>query len=108
MSVITLTFVEHDGTEHTVSAAENQSLMQAAVDNCVPGIDADCGGGCACGTCHVKIPAPLEQSLASMAADEEHMLRLTPERDASSRLACQIEVTRELDGAVVFLPEFQM
>ena len=108
MSVVTLTFVEHDGTEHTVQATDDQSLMQAAVANCVPGIDADCGGGCACGTCHVKIPAPFEQSLASMAGDEEHMLRLTPERDANSRLACQIEVTRELDGAVVFLPEFQM
>lgn len=103
-----ITFIEHSGTEHHFDADTGQSLMQVAIDNAVPGIDADCGGDCACGTCHViltegwgdRVPAPND--------DEEAMLSMTPEKTANSRLACQVNLEANHDGMIVLLPEFQM
>ncbi|WP_323750213.1 2Fe-2S iron-sulfur cluster-binding protein [Marinobacter sp.] len=103
-----ITFIEHTGAEHVVEIAEGQSLMQAAVDNGVPGIDADCGGACACGTCHVIVDDNWMQATGNINADELGMLQLTPERSDTSRLACQITLSKLLDGLVVRLPEFQM
>lgn len=103
-----LTFVEFNGTEHAVEIDAGLSLMQLAVDNCVPGIDADCGGSCACGTCHVILESSWSAASGEPSEDETQMLDLTPEREASSRLACQITVSDEMDGMVVRLPEFQM
>lgn len=103
-----ITFIEHNGTEHVVNIVEGQSLMQAAVDNDVPGIDADCGGACACGTCHVIVDQHWIQATGGIQADEQGMLGLTPEKTDTSRLSCQITVTESLDGMVVRLPEFQM
>ena len=82
--------------------------MQAAVDNGVPGIDADCGGACACGTCHVILDSKWFNSTGTANEEESGMLDLTPERSQHSRLACQISVTEEMDGMTVQLPEFQM
>ena len=104
-----VTFVEHDGTQHVVDIEDGQSLMQLAVDNLVPGIDADCGGSCACGTCHVIVDGNwIDKTGAPSTDDEIQMLDLTPERAETSRLACQISISEEMDGMVVKLPEFQM
>ncbi|MDX1755439.1 MAG: 2Fe-2S iron-sulfur cluster-binding protein [Marinobacter sp.] len=103
-----ITFIEHDGTLHDVELEADKSLMQHAVDNLVPGIDADCGGGCACGTCHVIVDDGWYAKTGAINCDEQQMLDMTPEGAATSRLACQIQVTEAMDGLVVRLPEFQM
>ena len=107
----TITFIEHSGSSHEVTAEEGQSLMEAATDAGVPGIDADCGGACACGTCHVKIPSVWKAKLSQLTevSDvESGMLSLTPEYEEGSRLSCQVRVTPEMDGMSVQLPEYQM
>ena len=103
-----ITFVEHDGTEHTVAIEPGQTLMQLATDNMIPGIDGDCGGECACGTCHVIVGARWLAQTGQLGEDERQMLDMTPEVETSSRLACQIEASESLDGMIVRLPEFQM
>ena len=103
-----ITFVEHDGTEHVVEIEEGRSLMQAAVDNGVPGIDADCGGDCACGTCHVIVDPAWYGKTGKPSETEAQMIEMTPEHEATSRLSCQIAMSETLDGMVVRLPEFQM
>ncbi|MDX1694270.1 MAG: 2Fe-2S iron-sulfur cluster-binding protein [Ketobacteraceae bacterium] len=103
-----ITFIEHDGTEHVAEIEEGKSLMQTALDNCVPGIDADCGGSCACGTCHVIVDAQWIAKAGSATESEMQMLDLTPEKSDTSRLSCQVEISEAMDGMVVRLPEFQM
>ena len=103
-----ITFIEHDGTEHIVDVEPGGSVMQAAIENLVPGIDADCGGECACATCHVMVTDGWTDTVGGPGEREDEMLDLTPERESSSRLSCQIEVRDELDGLIVRLPEFQM
>ena len=104
----TITLVQHDGTSHTITAENGKSLMQNAVDNAVPGIDADCGGACACGTCHCFIGEQWREAAGDACAMEESMLNMRPDRADSSRLSCQIDVTDAMNGLVVTLPEFQM
>lgn len=101
-------FIEHDGSEHKAEIEEGKSLMQTAMDNSVPGIDADCGGSCACGTCHVIVAETWAEKSGAASDSENQMLELTPERQETSRLSCQVEVTDAMDGMVVYLPEFQM
>jgi len=103
----TVTFVEQDGTEHEVNAPEGESLMQAAVNELIPGIEGDCGGLCACGTCHVYVPE--EWAAACGAADElEHViLAFAYAVDDRSRLCCQIHMKEALVGLVVHLPDRQ-
>jgi 2Fe-2S ferredoxin len=101
-------FVEHNGTEHVVDGAVGASLMRAAIDNLVPGIDADCGGECSCATCHVYVQDKWMDVVGQPNEREESMLDLNPERAPNSRLSCQIEVTDALEGLVVKVPEFQM
>ena len=103
-----ITFIEHDGTEHEVAFEAGSSLMQVAMDNGVPGIDADCGGECACGTCHVIVAADWFKKTGTPSDDEEQMLSMTPERAKTSRLGCQVHTTEAMDGMTVHLPEFQM
>ena len=103
-----VTFIEHNGTAHEVELEYGQPLMQIAADNMVPGIDADCGGECACGTCHVIVADEWIGKTGQAGDDEKQMLDMTPEKAPSSRLACQIVASEELDGLVVRLPEFQM
>ena len=102
-----VTFIEHDGKPHTVEAVVGLSLMRAAIDNNVPGIDADCGGACACATCHVYVDAAFEGKTGEKSAMEESMLDFAENVEPNSRLSCQIKVTDELDGLIVRLPESQ-
>ena len=102
-----MTYVEHDGTEHVVDSQTGVSLMQAAIDNLVPGIDADCGGECSCATCHVMVNENWLEKVGPPGEMEESMLDLNPERQENSRLSCQVEVSEELDGLRVTMPEFQ-
>ena len=103
-----ITYIEHDGTEHNVDAPVGTTVMNAALDNLVPGIDADCGGECSCATCHVMVAENWMPAVGQPSEAEESMLDLNPERQSNSRLSCQIPVTDELDGLVVNVPEFQM
>ena len=103
-----VTFVETDGTTHEVEARNDRSLMQAAIQNGVPGIDADCGGQCMCATCHVILNDEWYAKLGGPHEEEKEMLDPTPERSPTSRLSCQIQVTDALEGIVVQLPQFQM
>ncbi|MBB5189199.1 2Fe-2S ferredoxin [Zhongshania antarctica] len=103
-----ITFIEHNGTQHAVDLEPGKSLMQIALDNGIPGIDADCGGVCACGTCHVIVEGACAKIIGGATDDELQMLDLTPERTDTSRLACQIIASDAMDGMVARLPEFQM
>jgi len=103
-----ITFVEHDNTEHVVKIEAGSSLMQIAVRNAIPGIDADCGGECACGTCHVIVAPDWFEKTGTPGDAEEQMLSMTPERATTSRLSCQVKTTEAMDGMTVRLPEFQM
>ena len=105
--MVQITYVEHDGTEHVVDSQTGVSLMQAAIDNLVPGIDADCGGECSCATCHVMVHENWLEKVGPPGEMEESMLDLNPERQENSRLSCQVEVSKELDGLRVSMPEFQ-
>ncbi|HBN15712.1 MAG: 2Fe-2S iron-sulfur cluster-binding protein [Pseudomonadota bacterium] len=102
-----ITYIEHNGKEHSIDAAPGDTVMSAAIDNLVPGIDADCGGACSCGTCHVFVDEAWLDKVGPPGEFEEPMLDLNPDRAANSRLSCQIDVNQELDGLVVRLPEFQ-
>ena len=103
-----ITFVEHDGAQHQVDIEDGKSLMQIAMDNGVPGIDADCGGECACGTCHVIIDGNWKNAVGHADDEESRMLEMIPERAETSRLSCQVQVSNAMDGMIVHLPEFQM
>ena len=103
-----ITLIEHDDNEHVVAIEPDKTLMQLATENMVPGIDADCGGECACGTCHVIVAEEWFGRTGEINPDEQQMLEMTPEAQATSRLACQIKTSEALDGMVVRMPEFQM
>jgi 2Fe-2S ferredoxin len=103
-----ITLIEYSGQDHIIDAEIGKSLMQNALDNLVPGIDADCGGACACGTCHCFVQDEWGETTGEADAMEEAMLGMRPDRAETSRLSCQIEVTENMDGMVVRLPEFQM
>ena len=104
----TITYIEFDGTEHVIAAEQGSTVMQTAIDNGVPGIDADCGGECSCATCHVVVADEWIDVVGKPDEMEESMLDLNPERETNSRLSCQIDVADAIDGLVVRLPEFQM
>ena len=104
----TIILIEHDGTEHSLSYENGQSVMEVATENMVPGIDADCGGECACGTCHVFIDSQWRDQLGEINLEEAQMLDMAPEKREESRLACQVRLSADNDGMVVKLPEFQM
>lgn len=103
-----ITFISHEGESHETEIVEGQSLMQIATSNGVAGIDGDCGGECACGPCHVIVDSEWVSLTGKQGDDEEEMLELTPERQATSRLSCQIKASAAMDGMTVHLPEFQM
>jgi 2Fe-2S ferredoxin len=104
-----ITYIEHHGTPHTVDVRNGKSVMQGAVDHNVPGIDADCGGECACATCHVYVDAAwlAVTGLPAPGSQEASMLSFAAVTQADSRLSCQIAVTDALDGLVVRMPEGQ-
>jgi 2Fe-2S ferredoxin len=101
------TFIQPDGQSQTVPIAEGWSLMEGAVKQLVPGIDADCGGACACATCQVYIESPWAGNLPPKSEMEETMLDFAPDVRPESRLSCQLRMTRELDGIVLRLPRTQ-
>jgi 2Fe-2S ferredoxin len=102
-----VTFIAFDGKSTTVEAPAGTSLMRAATDNGVSGIDGDCGGNCACATCHVYVDPAWTPRTASRTHSEEDMLNLVSELKNNSRLACQITLEDDLDGLVVAMPESQ-
>ena len=102
-----ITFIEKDGTEHTVDAPNGLTVMEAAIRNMVPGIDADCGGACACATCHVYVDAAWADRTGARSSMEESMLDFASDVEDTSRLSCQIKVSEALDGLIVRLPEQQ-
>ena len=102
-----ITYIEHDGTEHTVEVKKGLSVMEGAIRNNVPGIDADCGGACACATCHVYVDEAWLGKTGSTSAMEDSMLDFAENVEPNSRLSCQIRVTDDLDGLIVRLPESQ-
>ena len=102
-------YIEHNGTKHEVEVAEGLTVMEGAVSNNIPGIDADCGGACACSTCHVYVDPAWIEKLPAKEDMEVDMLDFAFEPDATrSRLTCQLKVTGELDGLVVQMPEKQI
>lgn len=102
-----ITFIEHNGTPHQVDAVAGLSLMRAAVDNGVPGIDADCGGECACATCHVYVEPEWFDRTGERSEMEQSMLGFAAVTQDNSRLSCQVVVSDALDGLVVRLPDGQ-
>ena len=102
-----ITYIEHDGTAHTVDVDEGLSVMEGAINNMVPGIDADCGGACACATCHVYIDPAWEHLTGERGESEASMISFANGVEANSRLSCQIKASAELDGLVVRMPAGQ-
>ena len=102
-----ITYIEHDGTEHVVDVKPGLSVMEGAIRNNVPGIDADCGGACACATCHVYVDDAWTAIVGPPEAMEEDMLDFAYEVKPTSRLSCQIKMSDALDGLVVHVPERQ-
>lgn len=102
-----ITYVEFNGTEHTYDGEEGKSVMEVAIKNSVPGIDADCGGACACATCHVYVREAWREITGAPEQMEEDMLDFVFDVREGSRLSCQIKITDALDGLVIDLPEKQ-
>ncbi|HEY7577648.1 MAG TPA: 2Fe-2S iron-sulfur cluster-binding protein [Acetobacteraceae bacterium] len=104
-----VTYIEFDGTAHCVEVPVGTSVMRGAVDNNVPGIDADCGGECACATCHVYVDAAWRDKtgLPETGSQEAAMLGFAAVTQPDSRLSCQIRMREELAGLVVRMPEGQ-
>jgi len=105
--VAKITYIEHDGKTHLVEVPAGWSLMEGAVRNRLSGIDADCGGACACATCHVHVDEAWRAVVGEPSPMEEDMLDFGYDVKPDSRLSCQIKVTAELDGLVVRTPERQ-
>ena len=102
-----ITYIEHDGKTHTIEVASGLSVMEGAVQNNIPGIDADCGGSMACATCHVYVKEEWFNKLPKKEDGEEDMLDMAFEPKKNSRLSCQITVSDEINGLVVTTPKQQ-
>lgn len=100
-------FIAADGTETGIDAENDISLMTAAINNGIPGIVAECGGACSCATCHVIVDPEWYDKLPPAQNIEKDMIEFVAEPHKTSRLSCQINVTDELDGLVVRVPESQ-
>tara|TARA_B100000686_G_scaffold322236_1_gene375765 strand:- start:186 stop:506 length:321 start_codon:yes stop_codon:yes gene_type:complete len=102
-----ITYIEHSGKEHTIEVSNGLSVMEGAVQNNIPGIDADCGGSMACATCHVYVKEDWFNKLPKKEDGEEDMIDMAYEPNKFSRLSCQLTVSDELEGLVVQLPKKQ-
>lgn len=102
-----ITFIEHNGTTYEIDANDGESVMQAALDNLVPGLIGDCGGCCTCATCHCFVDEGFANVLPAISVDEQSILDGLLEIKATSRLSCQLKVGPELEGLTVHLPESQ-
>lgn len=105
--MVKISYVEHDGTRHEVKAKAGLSLMDVATMHGIPGIEGDCGGFCACGTCHVYLDDAASFRVPPKHELEEGTLIFAYDLRPDSRLACQIPVTEEMDGLTVRMPERQ-
>lgn len=103
----TVIFITHDGSKHEIAVENGSTVMEAAIKNSVPGIDAECGGACACATCHVYVDDTWAEKTGKAEAMEEDMLDFAFDVRPSSRLSCQIKISDELDGLTVTIPEQQ-
>ena len=99
-----ITYIEHNGKSHTIEIANGLSVMEGAVQNNIPGFDADCGGSMACATCHVYVKEEWFNKLPKKEDGEEDMLDMAHEPNKFSRLSCQLTVSDDLEGLVVNLP----
>ena len=102
-----ITYIESNGTSHTLEVPNGITVMEGAIQNNIPGIDADCGGGMACATCHVYVKEDWLDKLPKKEDGEEDMLDMAFEPKTNSRLSCQIVVSDELDGLEVSIPSKQ-
>lgn len=102
-----ITFIQPDGSQQTVDAKNGMTVMEAAKLNNVPGIEAECGGACACATCHVYVDDAWQEKTGKPADMEEDMLDFAFDVREASRLSCQLKVTDALDGLVLRVPEKQ-
>ena len=102
-----ITYIEHNGKNHTIDVTNGLSVMEGAVQNNIPGIDADCGGGMACATCHVYVKEEWFDKINPKSEGEDDMIDQAHQPSKFSRLSCQISVSDEIDGLVVNLPEKQ-
>jgi 2Fe-2S ferredoxin len=102
-----VTYIEYNGTTHVIEVPTGTSVMQGAVNHLVPGIEGDCGGLCACGTCHVYVPEEFRRLTGEAGELEQGMLQFAFDVRDDSRLSCQIIVTDALDGLVVHMPKRQ-
>lgn len=102
-----LHFITHDGKTQTITGKIDQTLMEAAVQNGINGIVAECGGACACATCHCYIDASWQELVGKPASMEEDMLDFASDVRPNSRLSCQITLTSAMEGLTVHLPENQ-
>lgn len=102
-----ITYVAFDGTRFEIEAENGSTVMENAIRNSVPGIEAECGGACACATCHVYVDDEWAATVGSPEPMEEDMLDFAYDVRPTSRLSCQIRVRDELDGLVVYVPERQ-
>ena len=103
-----ITFIQNDGTERVVEAEPGMTVMEAAVKNSVAGIAAECGGACACATCHVYVDDDWLDKLPAPELDESDMLDTAHDLKDNSRLSCQLVITEELDGLTVITPPRQI
>ena len=101
-------YIEFNGNEHEIEVSNGLTVMEGAIKNKIPGIDADCGGACACATCHVYVDNKWIEKLSPKDDSEEDMLDFAFEVKSNSRLSCQITVSDELDGLIVNMPEKQV
>jgi len=105
--LIQVTYIEDNGTGHTIDVRESRSLMDAATKHHIPGIDGDCGGACACATCHVYVAPEWLERLTPMKELERQMLRFASMPKENSRLSCQIIASPALNGLTVTMPKSQ-
>ena len=103
-----ITYIEHTGKSHTIDVSNGLTVMEGAVQNNIPGIDADCGGGMACATCHVYVKEEWFNKIPPKNEGEDDMLDQAYKPQKNSRLSCQIEVSDNIDGLEVNLPEKQI
>lgn len=103
-----ITYIEFNSRVHVVDVKVGQSVMEGAIRNNIPGIDADCGGACACATCHIYVDPAWIEKTGNPSENETALLDFNDSAESNSRLACQIAVTAELDGLIIHMPEAQI
>ena len=101
-----ITYITDDNKTHTIDVQNGLTVMEGAVQNDIPGIDADCGGSAVCGTCHCFVTDP--DMFGTIEPNEEAMLGLRPDRESNSRLSCQLSLSDVSADTTITLPEFQM